>query len=51
MIGLCEPGTGRVGYFVMSRHPFGMSANVYNYNRRALGYDLLRPSPTRASPT
>ena len=36
VVGLCHPDTGRVGYYVMDGHPFGLTASVFNFNRRAV---------------
>lgn len=43
VIALKEPCSGRIAYFVMVGHSFGLVAAVYNYNRRsALITDILR---------
>ena len=36
VIGLCHPDTGEVGYFIMKGHPLGLTASVFNYNRRGI---------------
>lgn len=36
VIAMLEPGTGRLGYFIMNGHAFGQLHAVYNYNRRVL---------------
>ena len=40
---LCAPGKGRVAYFMMYCHPFGLSPSVYNYNRPDDRQELFRP--------
>ena len=43
VISLREPSSGRVSFFVMIGHSFGLVSAVYNYNRRsALITDILR---------
>ena len=34
VVSLCDPGSGKVAFFVMAGHPFGLTASVFNYNRR-----------------
>ena len=41
VVALCAPDTGRVGYFVMYGHPFGLFPSVYNYNRRARALTMM----------
>ena len=43
VISLREPDTGKVSFFVMIGHSFGLVAAVYNYNRRSAAMtDILR---------
>ena len=43
VISLREPGTGKISFFVMIGHSFGLVAAVYNYNRRSAAItDILR---------
>ena len=41
VVALCAPDTGRIAYFVMYGHPFGLSPSVYNYNRRARALTMM----------
>ena len=38
VISLREPDTGKISFFVMIGHSFGLVAAVYNYNRRSCGH-------------
>ena len=41
--GLKDPNTGKVAFFVMVGHSFGLVSAVYNYNRRSAAItDILR---------
>ena len=43
VISLRDPGSGKVAFFVMIGHSFGLVAAVYNYNRRSAAItDILR---------
>ena len=43
VISLKEPSSGRIAFFVMVGHSFGLVAAVYNYNRRSAAItDILR---------
>ena len=43
MIALRQPSSGKVAFFVMIGHSFGLVAAVYNYNRRSAAItDILR---------
>ena len=43
VISLKEPASGRIAFFVMVGHSFGLVAAVYNYNRRSAAItDILR---------
>ena len=43
VISLREPDTGKISFFVMIGHSFGLVAAVYNYNRRSAAItDILR---------
>jgi hypothetical protein len=43
VISLKEPSLGRIAFFVMVGHSFGLAAAVYNYNRRSAAItDILR---------
>eukprot|EP00435_Cladocopium_sp_Y103_P022126 s772_g5.t1 len=43
VISLREPSTGKISFFVMVGHSFGLVAAVYNYNRRSAAItDILR---------
>ena len=43
VISLREPDTGKVSFFIMIGHSFGLVAAVYNYNRRSAAItDILR---------
>ena len=35
IIALCKPSTGKVSFFVMLGHPFGLTSSVFNYCRRS----------------
>ena len=43
VIALKQPGSGKVAFFVMVGHSFGLVSSVYNYNRRSAAItDILR---------
>ena len=43
VVALKDPGTGKVAFFVMVGHSFGLVSAVYNYNRRSAAItDILR---------
>ena len=43
MVALKDPSTGKVAFFVMVGHSFGLVSAVYNYNRRSAAItDILR---------
>ena len=35
VVAMCNPDTGRIGHFLMTGHPFGLTSSVFNFNRRA----------------
>ena len=43
VVALKDPSTGKVAFFVMVGHSFGLVSAVYNYNRRSAAItDILR---------